>query len=80
MGYKRTTKDEYQLHVKYYGQWEEVTCEESLKEIRQRNKEYLENDTFLQDIKIVKKRVNPEDEVISDDEKEVDLSNIVISG
>ena len=29
---------------------------------------------------IVKKRVDPEDEVISDNEKEVDLSNIVISG
>lgn len=57
MGYKRKTKDEYQLHVKYYGQWEEILSEESLKEIRQRKKEYLENDTFLQDIKIIKKRV-----------------------
>lgn len=57
--YKRKTQDEYILLGNYgYGHgYEELTAEISRVEIRQRLKEYRENDTQALDFKIIKKRV-----------------------
>ena len=45
MAYVRKTKDEYQLLCDYgYGDgWEYVLAEDTMKEARQRKKEYMEN-------------------------------------
>lgn len=58
MAYVRKTKDEYQLLCNYgYGDgWEVVLTEETLKEAKERKKEYLENMPQYA-YKIVKKRV-----------------------
>lgn len=56
--YIRKTKDEYELQCNYgYGDgWEVVVTEETLKEVRERKKEYVENMPQYP-YKIVKKRV-----------------------
>ncbi len=56
MGRQRVTRDEYQIHGYYCGGWEEVTCEDTRKEARERLKEYRENETGTA-FKIVKRRV-----------------------
>jgi hypothetical protein len=60
--YKRKTQDEYILLGNYgYGHgYEELTAESSRIEIRQRLKEYKENDSYALDFKIIKKRVKIE--------------------
>lgn len=55
MAYIRKTEDEFQIHGQYAYGWEEVTCESSWKEARQRLKEYRENEPGR--FKIVVKRV-----------------------
>jgi len=45
MAYKRKTKDEYILQGYYGHGWEDLTSEESWKEIRMRLKEYRENES-----------------------------------
>jgi len=59
MAYKRKTKDEYELHVKYsYGNgWEYILTESTRSEIKKRMREYLENDGYLIDIRIKKVRI-----------------------
>ena len=59
MAYIRKTKDEFQVHGNYGQGWEEVTCEDSRKEARQRLKEYRENDPD-HTYKLVCKRVKIE--------------------
>lgn len=61
MAYVRKTKDEYQLLCNYgYGDgWEVVLTEETLKEAKERKKEYVENMPQYP-YKIVKKRVKVE--------------------
>jgi hypothetical protein len=57
--YIRKTRDEYELQIDYgygYG-FETVLTEDSRKEARARYNEYLANDMFLKQIRIVKKRV-----------------------
>lgn len=58
MAYVRKTKDEYYLLCNYgYGDgWEVVLTEETLKEAKERKKEYVENMPQYP-YKIVKKRV-----------------------
>ena len=58
MAYIRKTRDEYQLLCNYgYGDgWEYLIAEDTMKEAKQRKKEYMENEPqYL--YKIVKKRV-----------------------
>lgn len=54
MSYERKTQDIYMLMTNYGYGWEEETCEETYKEIRQRALEYLAN-TNAQ-LKIIKRR------------------------
>ena len=56
MAYKRKTKDEYQLHIDYGYGWECVTIDETLKEARQMQRDYMENCPQYPS-RIVKKRV-----------------------
>lgn len=59
MAYTRKTTDEYDVLADYgfgYG-YEVVTTETTLKEAKQRAREYRENDTSAHDIKIKKRRV-----------------------
>ena len=59
MAYGRKTTDEYEILANYgygYG-YEVVTTETTLKEAKQRAREYRENDTAALDIKIKKRRV-----------------------
>ena len=58
MAYVRKTRDEYQLLCDYgYGDgWEYVTAEDTMKEAKQRKKEYMENMPQYP-YKIVKKRI-----------------------
>lgn len=58
MAYVRKTRDEYQLLCNYgYGDgWEYVLSEDTMKEIKQRKKEYIENMPQYP-YKIVKKRI-----------------------
>lgn len=59
--YSRKTRDEYQL-ITNYGHGDEIeVIEETLKEIRERKKEYLTNAQGLKSIRIVKKRVKIEE-------------------
>ena len=58
--YKRKTQDEYTLLGNYGYGYDELTTETSRVEIRQRLKEYRENDTQALDFKIIKKRVKIE--------------------
>lgn len=57
MAYQRTTTDEYTLQGNYgYGDgWEDLTSEDSRKEIRERLKEYRENEGG--NYRIIKRRV-----------------------
>ena len=57
MKYTRKTEDEYQLWVMYDGQWEEVAASNNRKEVIADKKAYLANDHYMQNIKIIKKRV-----------------------
>ena len=54
MSYKRKTEDVYYLLTNYGYGWEAETCEETLREIRQREKEYIENTNAL--TRIIKRR------------------------
>lgn len=56
MSYKRKTEDEYQIHGLYAHGWEEVTCESTRKEAKERLKEYRENETGTA-FKMLKRRV-----------------------
>lgn len=56
MTYIRKTKDEYQLHINYGQGWEHEISEDTLKEAKQRQKEYRENCPQYP-TKIVKRRV-----------------------
>lgn len=58
MAYIRKTRDEYQLLCNYgYGDgWEYVLSEDSMKEAKQRKKEYIEN-MPQHSYRIVKKRI-----------------------
>lgn len=53
---ERKTEDEYQIHGNYGHGWEEVTSEATMKEARERLKEYRENERQAS-FKIVHKRV-----------------------
>ena len=55
MPYKRKTIDEFQLYVNYGKGWEYETAESTLKEIKNRKLEYLENCSYP--TKIVKRRI-----------------------
>jgi len=59
MAYVRKTTDEYEILADYgYGHgFEVVTTELTLKEAKQRKKEYIENDTAAIDVIIKKRRV-----------------------
>lgn len=54
--YIRKTKDVYILLGDYGQGFEELVTEESRSEIKQRYKEYVENDTYSRGFKIIKKR------------------------
>ena len=54
--YIRKTKDVYILLGDYGQGFEELCTEESRGDIKQRYKEYIENDTYSRGFKIVKKR------------------------
>jgi hypothetical protein len=56
--YTRKTKDVYILLGNYGQGFEELCSEESQSEIKQRYKEYIENDTYSRGFKIIKKREN----------------------
>lgn len=43
MTYQRKTKDEFQIHQCYSGQWEDVCSEDTRKEAKERLKEYRDN-------------------------------------
>lgn len=60
MAYKRKTRDYWELHMRTPEGWECVTAETEHKEIRQRAREYRENQPGQ--YKIVKKRelIKPE--------------------
>lgn len=60
MAYVRKTYDEYEIVTNYGYGWEVECTEETLKEARQRKKEYIENASGLQGIRIVKRRVRKE--------------------
>ena len=60
MAYVRKTYDEYDIVTNYGYGWEVECTEETMKEARQRKKEYLENACGLIGIKIVKRRVRKE--------------------
>ena len=55
--YKRTTRDEYQIHVNYgHGHsWEHETTEETFKDARNMKQDYVNNCPYP--VRIVKKRV-----------------------
>lgn len=56
--YIRKTRDEYTLQGDYgFGGWEDLTTEDTWKEIRQRRKEYRENDYNVHALRIIKRRV-----------------------
>jgi len=57
--YQRKTRDEYEIQCDYgYGDGFECVCaEDTRKEANQRRFEYLQNDTQMKRIRIVKKRV-----------------------
>lgn len=57
MAYVRKTYDEYQVVTNYGYGWEVECTEETMKEARQRKKEYMENASGLRGIRIVKRRV-----------------------
>jgi hypothetical protein len=57
MAYTRKTTDEYDILADYGYGYEVVTTETTLKEAKQRAREYQENDTYAHDIKIKKRRV-----------------------
>jgi hypothetical protein len=46
----------YVLQGRYGQVFEDLTAETTLKEIKQRKKEYLANDTWLKDYRIIKRR------------------------
>ena len=60
MAYVRKTRDEYDIVTNYGYGWEVECTEETIKEARQRKKEYIENARGLVGIKIVKRRVRKE--------------------
>lgn len=60
MAYVRKTYDEYDIVTNYGYGWEVECTEETMKEARQRKKEYIENARNLTGIKIVKRRVRKE--------------------
>lgn len=65
MAYVRKTTDEWEIQCKYPNgdlptYWETVTVEESFKEARRAKRDYLNNDRYLLDIRIVKRRVKKE--------------------
>ena len=55
MAYQRKTKDEYQIW-QYWGQWEEVCCEDTWKDAKARLKEYRANQPEAA-CKVIKRRV-----------------------
>lgn len=55
--YTRKTEDVYNIVTNYGYGWEVECSESTLKEAKQRKKEYLENARELRGIKIEKKRV-----------------------
>ena len=59
MAYIRKTRDEYELQGNYGYGWECLTTEETLKDARQRRKEYQENEGGT--YRIVRRRVRLED-------------------
>ncbi len=58
--YKRKTQDEFILLADYGQGFEEVVAESSRIEIRQRLKEYQQNDSYAHRFKIIKKRIKIE--------------------
>lgn len=58
--YKRKTQDEFILLADYGQGFEEVTAESTRLEIRQRLKEYQQNDSYARGFKIKKKRIKIE--------------------
>lgn len=58
--YRRKTRDEFILLGDYGQSFEELTAESTRLEIRQRLKEYRENESFSHGFKIVKKRIKIE--------------------
>lgn len=63
--YQRKTVDEFILLADYGQGFEEVTAESTRLEMRQRLKEYRENDTYARGFKIQKKRVKIEQVEVS---------------
>lgn len=57
MAYVRKTRDEYEIHTNYGYGWECELCEDSLREAKQRVREYRDNARGLQGIFIKKHRV-----------------------
>ena len=57
MGYVRKTYNEYDIETNYGYGWEVECTEATYKEAKQTAKEYRENATGLQGIRIVKRRV-----------------------
>lgn len=55
--YKRKTVDEYHIETDYGYGWEVECIEETMKEAKQRKREYIENARGLIDIRIRKRRV-----------------------
>ncbi len=55
--YERKTRDEYDIETNYGYGWEVECCEFTMKEAKQRKKEYIENARGLVDIRIKKRRV-----------------------
>lgn len=58
MAYERKTQDEYVLLTNYGYGWDEEVTEDTMREIKQRAREYLLNTTAQ--IKIIKRRVPKE--------------------
>lgn len=58
MAYERKTRDEYVLLTNYGYGWDEEVTEDTMREIKQRAREYLLNTTAQ--IKIIKRRVPKE--------------------
>ena len=44
MAYQRKTRDEYELQGNYGQGWEALTTEETMREAKERRREYIENE------------------------------------
>lgn len=60
MTYIRKTYDEFDVITNYGYEWEVECTEPTIKEARERVKEYIENASGLRGIRIVKRRVRKE--------------------